>query len=97
MIDETAMEDELAPHREWYTQALTIEEERWAAELSQLIIRVSRVLPGRGVSEGWLRIIQSENHPVTQQHLSNVERLQEEFMRRSSNIWNKYLKEKPHA
>lgn len=92
MIDEDAMDAELQPHRDWYTEQLTTEEQRWADELNEIIYRVNKQLPGRGVSQGWINTLRDESHPLTQEHFARVADLQEEFMRRSQAIWDKYLK-----
>lgn len=93
MIDEDAMDAELLPHRTWYTEQLTIEEQRWADDLSALISRVEKQLPGRGVTKGWINTIRDEQHPLTQEHFARVADLQNEFLKRSQPIWDKYLKE----
>lgn len=90
-VDETAMYEELAPHQAWYNDALTIEEQRWADEINATIFRVSRELPGRGVSQGWINKLASEEHPITQRHYANVAELQAQYLRRSQPIWDKYL------
>lgn len=91
MINEVLLEQELEPHRLWRKQELTRLENEWAAQLSDIVERVTKALPGRGVSEWWIKSLRTEAHPETREHFKKVALLDEEFMKRTQSIWDKYL------
>lgn len=62
-----------------YTAALLALERQWAAEISAVVARVSKALPGYPISEGWVRSLADESHPLTRAHIARVDALDRLF------------------
>ena len=85
-----ALEEELAPYREWYVKELTALEHRWAEELSAHVAQVAKVISPLPVSQAWLNYIKTEDYPATAEHNVRAFALWDEFMSRTAEIWEKY-------
>lgn len=91
MINETLLEQELEPHRQWRTAQLTMLENIWAGQLSAIVARVAKAIAPLAVSDAWVQSLRTERRPETREHFRRVAALDEEFMKRTQSIWDKYL------